>query len=132
MTGCCLGGHGDDRYLQAPADGFCDLSNRHTLFVDRVIPRPGSSLLKRQPIEGRGIEPVHRRPAIEPVANISRDALLANKSDHTGDDALLVPVMHLRQAHYRHAHAVRSHWECRLLRHPWRRVEAPPGTWLGH
>ena len=35
MTGRLLGGHGDDRDLQAPADTFGDLSNRHTLLGDR-------------------------------------------------------------------------------------------------
>ena len=35
MTGRLLGGHGDDRNRQAPADGFGDLSDRHTLLGDR-------------------------------------------------------------------------------------------------
>ena len=51
MTGRLLGGDGDDRDLQAPADGFCDLSKRYTLFGDRVILRPGRSLLKGQPVK---------------------------------------------------------------------------------
>jgi hypothetical protein len=34
MTDHLLGGHGDDWDLQAPADGFGDRSDRHTLLGD--------------------------------------------------------------------------------------------------
>lgn len=32
MTGSTVGRYSHGRYSQAPADCFCDLSNRHTLF----------------------------------------------------------------------------------------------------
>ena len=35
MTGRLLGGHGDDRDLRAPAVGFGDRSDWHTLLGDR-------------------------------------------------------------------------------------------------
>ena len=35
MTGRPLGEHGDDEGLRAPADGFGDRSDRHTLLGDR-------------------------------------------------------------------------------------------------
>ena len=38
MLGRLLGRHGDHRHLQAPADCLSDLSQRHALFGDRVIP----------------------------------------------------------------------------------------------
>ena len=72
---------GDDRNLQAPADCLSDLSKRHAFFCDRVITGSGGTLLKRQSIEMGGIEPVHRGPAVEPVADIGRDTLLAGNSD---------------------------------------------------
>ena len=81
MVGCLLGGLGDDRHLQAAADCVSDVSKRHALFGDRVIPGSRSSLLKRQPVEVGSIEQVHRGPAVEPVADIRRDTLLASYCD---------------------------------------------------
>ena len=88
MLAGLLGRLGDDRHLQAPADDLGDLSKRHALFGDRVITGSRRTLLKRQPVETGGIEPVHRGPAVEPVADIRRDALLAGQSDQVGDEAL--------------------------------------------
>ena len=56
MLGGLLGRLGDDRYLQATADGLGDLPQRHALFRDRVIAGPGSAFLQRQPVETGGIE----------------------------------------------------------------------------
>ena len=83
MLGSLLGGLGDDRHVQAPADYVSDLSQRHALFGDRVIPRSRGALLKREPVEGGSIEPVHRGPAVEPVAHIRRNTLLASHTDET-------------------------------------------------
>ncbi len=106
VLACLLGGLGDDWHLQAPADCLSDLSNRHALFGDRVI--PGSrfdALLKRQPVEASSIEQMHRGPAVEPVADIRRNTFLPSDSDHVGDEALLDAVVDLRKAHHRHVHA---------------------------
>ena len=69
------------------------LSKGHALFGDRVIPRPGRPLLKRQSVERSIIEQVNRGRAVEPVADISRNTLLASERDQKGDEALLVCVM---------------------------------------
>jgi hypothetical protein len=71
-----LGGLGDDRHLQTPANCLSDLSKWHALFCDRVIARSCRTFLQHQPVEMGGIEQVHGRKAVEAVANIGRDALL--------------------------------------------------------
>jgi len=59
MVGCRLGGFGDDRHVQVPADYVSDVSKRHALFGDPVI--PGSRR------EVCSIEPVHRAgPRLSP------------------------------------------------------------------
>ena len=128
-----LRGHGDDRHFQTPADCLSDLSQRHALFVDRVI--PGSrrlfiirALLQREPVERGSIQPMHRGPAVEPVAYIRRDTFFASHSDQVGDEALLVPVMDLREAHHRRAYSTRRQRSCRLFRNPRKRVEPEGGT----
>jgi hypothetical protein len=101
------GGLGDDRHIQVAADDVSDVSKRHALFGDPVIPGSRRTLLKRQPEEMRSIESVHRGPAVEPVADKRRDTLLASQSDHVGDEALLHSVVdRWRQAHHRRAHAL--------------------------
>src|ERR1700683_1037245 len=111
---------GDDRHLQPPADYLSDLSQRHYIFSNRVIPDSFriffGRLLQRQPVETRGIKSMRRRPAIEAIAHISRDALLARQSDQVSDKPLLDWIVDLRKAHYRNPHTRRCHGSCRLLR----------------
>jgi len=38
MPRCLLGRFADDRHFQTAADRFRDVTHRHTLFGDRVIP----------------------------------------------------------------------------------------------
>ncbi len=47
MGGGLLGGFGDNRHVQAPADGLGDVANRHALFGDRMIPGSRLTLLER-------------------------------------------------------------------------------------
>ena len=48
-NGCCLlVGLGDDRHVQAPADYASDVSNRHALVADPVIPGSRRTLLEDQ------------------------------------------------------------------------------------
>src|SRR5580704_12149793 len=89
VLACFFSRLGDDRHLQAPADHLRDLSKRYTLFCDRVVAGSSRSLLKRQPVEMRGIEPVHRWPAVTSVADIRRDTFLTGHIDHVADEALL-------------------------------------------
>ena len=58
--------HGDRRHLQALANDFHDVADRHSLFSDRVIPGACLLLLQRQPVETGGIENVHRGQRLSP------------------------------------------------------------------
>ena len=75
VVGCFLGGLADNRHVQAAAKRACDLSEGHAFFGDPVIPRSCGTLLQHEPVEMRNIEPVDSRPAVEPFAQIRRDAL---------------------------------------------------------
>jgi hypothetical protein len=55
--------------IQAATDGVRNISKRHSLFGNAVIPGARRTLLKRQSEEIRSIEPVHRGPAVESVAD---------------------------------------------------------------
>ena len=83
-------------HLQASADRRSDLSRGHSLFSDGVIPGARRIFLQRQPIETGDIKAVSRSPAVEPIADIRGNALLASELDRPGDKALLLCVMHLR------------------------------------
>jgi hypothetical protein len=50
MASCLLGRLGDDRYIQAPANCVRDLSKRHALLADRVIPGSRNAFLQRQSV----------------------------------------------------------------------------------
>jgi hypothetical protein len=50
--------------FKAPADDLGDVSNRHALFGNAVIPGARGTVLQRQPEEMGSIEPVHRGPAV--------------------------------------------------------------------
>src|SRR5580704_1730074 len=99
MAGGLLGGQRDDRNLQAAADCVSDLAHPYALFGDRVI--AGSTtllsrpLLQRQPVKRDSIAKVDCGPAVEPFADIRRNALLASESDRESDQAMLDPVVDL-------------------------------------
>ncbi|MDB6045180.1 MAG: hypothetical protein JWM63_3731 [Gammaproteobacteria bacterium] len=57
---CFLGGLADDRHVQAAADHASDVSERHTLVGDPVIPGSCGTLLEYEPVEMGSIEAVHR------------------------------------------------------------------------
>jgi len=102
MVGCLLGGLGDDRHVQVPADYIGDFSNRHALVGDPVKPGSRGTLLKRQPEEMGSIEPVHRGPAVEPITHIGRNALFTCDADESRDEAVIAVAMYRRrQAHDR-------------------------------
>ena len=57
---------------------------------------PGGSPLEREPIDAGGVEPVHGRPAIEPIADIGGHALLAREPDEARDEAVIAVAMDRR------------------------------------
>src|SRR5882757_7367227 len=94
----------DHGHLQAPADNLSDLPHRYSFFSDRVVPAARFALLQRKPVEVGNIENMHRRPAIESLANVSRCSLFTGHLDRIGDEALLDRVVDLRKTHHRHVH----------------------------
>jgi hypothetical protein len=117
VVGCFLGGLADDRYVQSAADHASDVSERHALFGDPMIPRSCGTFLKRQPEQMGSIKPVHGGPAIEPVTHIRRNALLTRETDEERNEGVItVAVDGWRKAYHRHAHATRRHQSCCLFR----------------
>src|SRR6266566_4559579 len=81
VVGCFVGGLGDDRHVQTTADHVSDVSERHALIRDPMIPGSCKILLKHEPVKMSSIEPVHRGPAVKPVTDICRNALFACDAD---------------------------------------------------
>ena len=107
MVRCFLRRFGDDRHIEAPADYLSNFPERNTLIGNAVISSPGGTLFKRQPVELGGIEPMHRRPAIEPVTHVCRNAFFSRDGDKTWNEAVIAVSMYRRRkAHRRHAHAL--------------------------
>jgi len=104
LLACSLSRDGHRRQVQAPSDRLGDRFNRNALFRDRMILGSSSTLFQRQPIEAGSIEHVHRGPAVAPVTDIRRGALLAGYIDQVTHEALLHPVMDLREAYDRRPH----------------------------
>jgi hypothetical protein len=85
MTGGFLARFANDPYIQLPANDSSYVSSRHALVGHAVIPCRDGTLLKRQPVEMGGIEPMHRKPAVKTVAYKCGNALFtcdANQAWH--------------------------------------------------
>jgi hypothetical protein len=87
MRGCLLGGFGDDRNFQTPADCLSDLSERHALFADGVIPGSRLGLLESQSVEAGSIEHVHcgRPPTARTALYPQPHAANFRSRERTGD-----------------------------------------------
>jgi hypothetical protein len=53
-----------------PADNLSDLSSRYALVAYAVILGSDGTFLQHKPVKVSCIEPMHSRPAVEPVAHI--------------------------------------------------------------
>ncbi len=90
----------DDGYVQAAANHGGDVAKGYALLGDGMIAGMCGTAFEHQPVKMRGIEPVHRGPAIAAVADISRDAFLARETDEVWDEAVIaVAVDRGREAH---------------------------------
>ena len=92
--------YADGRDFQTAADDFSHLSNRYSLFGNRVVPAPWYSLFQRESVETGDVEDVRGRPAIESVTQVRRDALFAGYLDQVRDEALLHRIVDLREAYH--------------------------------
>src|SRR5579871_632901 len=57
-------------HIQAAADGYGNIFQRHSLFRDRVIPGSRCALFERKSIESGSVDHMHGGPAIVSVANV--------------------------------------------------------------
>src|SRR5579864_3195199 len=69
-----------DREAEPCANRFRNRAHGHALFGDSMISASRGSFLNHEPVELSSIEPVHRGPAVEAVAHIRRNALLARNA----------------------------------------------------
>ena len=72
LLGCLSGRFAHDGYTQLLSDQAGNLSKRDALLGDTVIGSSCPSVLKCQAEKAGSIEPVDRRPSVEPVAHIDR------------------------------------------------------------
>ena len=114
-----LAGDRGHRQVQVLADDLGDVAERHALVADRVQPGARGRGLQGQPEQARGIEPVHRGPAVGPVAHVGGQALGAGDADQGRDEAVIALAVHRRrQAHGRDAYAASGEPERDLLGDP--------------
>jgi hypothetical protein len=90
------GGLADNWHVQSAADHASDVSEQHAFVRDPVILGRGT-LLKHEPVEMSSIEPMYCWPAIEPFAQIRRDALLSREANEDGNETVIAVAMDRRR-----------------------------------
>ena len=93
MIGCFLARLADDRYVQMPANDLSDLSSRYALVGHTVISGYTGAFLKRESVEMSSIEPVHRGPAVEPLAYKCGNALFTRDADQAWHEAVITAAV---------------------------------------
>src|SRR5271170_3304831 len=97
VLGRLFGGLCDDGNAQTAADYFGDRFERHALLSKGMEGMEVAALrgaLKREPINASGVEAVHGRPAVEPIADIGGHAPLARELDEPRNEAVIAVPMH--------------------------------------
>ena len=80
--------------------------NSTPLLGGGMVSAASGILFKHEAEEMSGVEPVHRSPTVEAVADIRRYALLARETDQQRDEAVVaIAVYRWRKPDYRHPHA---------------------------
>src|SRR5215475_2575056 len=106
----------DDGNVQTAADNFSHLSERHTLVSDAMVASSGRILFQGKSEQTCSIEPVHSRPAVEPVVDAGRDALFSRYVDENRDQAMIAIAMDRgRKTNNRHAHLAHCRRICCLF-----------------
>src|SRR5271155_1741886 len=117
MIGGFLARLADDRYVQMPTDDLSDLSRRYALIGHAVIPCSDGTLLEHEPVETSSIEPMHRGPAVEPVAYKCGNALFACDANQVWHKAVItVAVDRWRKPQHRSVDSACRQRKRRLLR----------------
>lgn len=99
--------NGSDRNIQSLTNRCGDIHQWYTLFGHGMIARACLMLFQRETVQARGIQAVHRCPAVMSVANICRDSFLTGHSDEIADKALLDRIVNLRKPDDCRAHSAR-------------------------
>jgi hypothetical protein len=64
VLGCLLGRLRDDWNIEAPTDHLGDFLEGHAFLGDRMEGASLGATLQREPVDSRGVAPMHRRPAV--------------------------------------------------------------------
>src|SRR6202040_22092 len=72
-----------------PTDDLSDLSSRHALVAHAVIAGSRGSFLQHELIKMSSTEPMPRRPAVEPAADIRGNALFTCDADQAWHKAVI-------------------------------------------
>ena len=93
MIGCFLARLADDRYVQATADCLGYLPGLHSLVGDTVIGGSSTTFLEHESVKMRSIDPMHRGPAIQTVANKCGNTLLTRDADQLWQKAVITAAV---------------------------------------
>src|SRR5579871_510695 len=92
VVACLFRGNADQRQVQVPTNDPGDVAEWHPLVANAIKPRPSRGGFQCQAVQGRRIEAMDSRPAIGPVADVGRDALLAGNGDQSRHEAVMVAL----------------------------------------
>src|SRR5262249_27685244 len=106
----------DDGNVQTAADNVCQLSERHTLVSDAMVASSGRILFQSKSEQTCSIEPVHSRPAVEPVVDAGGDVPFSRYVDENRDQRVIAIAMDRgRKTNNRHAHLAHCRRICCLF-----------------
>src|SRR6266404_8069179 len=106
VMGGCFRVLTDHRHLQTAADDLGDLPKGYAFFGHAVITGPCSPFFQSEPEQMSSIEPMHCRPAVEPLADVGRSSFLTRYIDESRHKAVIaIAVNRRRKPHNRHAHS---------------------------
>ena len=89
MLAGILRGDGGDGHIKVPADHLGDLPDRYALVGDRMQRRSGRSLVDARGEQAGRVEPMHGRPAVRPVAEVTGHTHGAGDSHQSRHEAVV-------------------------------------------
>src|ERR1700722_10440317 len=103
-----------------PADELSDLSSRYALVNHTVVPCSDGTFLEHESVEMSSIQPVHRGPAVEPVAYKCGNALFTCDANQAWNKTVItVAVDRWGKPQHRCADSACRQGKHRLLRLAW-------------
>jgi hypothetical protein len=80
--------------VQPPTDDASDISERHALVRNPVIPDSRGTFLEHEPVKMRSVKPVYGGPTVGPVTHIGRGGLLTRLGDENRNETMIAVAMH--------------------------------------